>query len=214
VFRFEPENKQSIFIKLASLKSLYLAKFRVSTLDDSHHLLVKLSLQKRLWKSRCYKWTVCSIVFVPNIALDQEAIVADIVLALFIFTRFWCTPTHTFNRIRAATRDVAETETAYSIEIFTSTFAVKVLRDRNLVKTRRSRLHQTIRDSRLENLWIMPIFFLKMSSPLRNWIFFDFVEFFLPALVVSHLRIQQTKDTLNYRHFAMPYRWSIKSLKQ
>jgi len=32
VFRFEPENKKSIFIELASLKSLYLVKFQVSTL--------------------------------------------------------------------------------------------------------------------------------------------------------------------------------------
>ena len=82
VFRFERENKTTIFIELASLKSLYLVKFQVSTLDKSHHLLVKLSLQKRLWQSRCYKRMVCSVLFAANIALDQEVIVADIVLAL------------------------------------------------------------------------------------------------------------------------------------
>ena len=58
-FRFQPANDKPVFVKLASLKSLYLVKFQVSTLDDidSHHLLVKLSLQKRLWKSLWYKST-------------------------------------------------------------------------------------------------------------------------------------------------------------
>jgi len=44
--------------------------------------------------------------------------------------------------------------------------------------------------------------------------FFEFLAVFLPALVVSHLQIQQTKGTLNYGNFAMPYRCGIKSLKQ
>jgi len=35
VFRFEPENKKSIFIELASFKSLHLVKFHVFTLDES-----------------------------------------------------------------------------------------------------------------------------------------------------------------------------------
>jgi len=72
----------------------------------------KTFLQKRLWKSRCNKRKVCSMLFAASIAVEQEVIVADIVLSLFIFTCFWYTPTHTFNRSRAATRDVVETETA------------------------------------------------------------------------------------------------------
>jgi len=34
-------------------------KFQVSTLDESHHLLVILS-GKRFWKSRCYKFEISS----------------------------------------------------------------------------------------------------------------------------------------------------------
>jgi len=34
------------------------------------------------------------MLFADNIAVDHEVIVAAIVIALFIFTRFWCTPTH------------------------------------------------------------------------------------------------------------------------
>jgi len=48
----------------------------------------KTFLQTRLWKSHSIK------VFAANIAIQQEVIVADIMMALFIFARFWCTPTH------------------------------------------------------------------------------------------------------------------------
>jgi len=44
------------------------------------------------------------MLFAANIEVEKDVIVADIVLALFIFTRFRCTPTHTFNRSRVATR--------------------------------------------------------------------------------------------------------------
>jgi len=36
-FRLKPANDMSFFVELASLKSLYLVKFQVSTLDDNHH---------------------------------------------------------------------------------------------------------------------------------------------------------------------------------
>jgi len=61
VFRFEPENKTSIFIELASLKSLYLVKFQVSTLDESHYLLVKLSCKSACdnLDARSVRYAVC-----------------------------------------------------------------------------------------------------------------------------------------------------------
>jgi len=43
---------------LTSFK-IFLVKFQVSTLDESHNLLVILFC-KRLWKSRCYKFEISS----------------------------------------------------------------------------------------------------------------------------------------------------------
>jgi len=50
--------------------------------------------------------------------------------------------------------------------------------------------------SRLQNLWILPKCFSKMSSSLLTSIFFKFLAFFQRVLVVSYLQIglQQTKN--------------------
>jgi len=37
---------------------------------------------------------IYSMLFSASIAVDQEAIVAVMVIAVFIFTCFWCSPTH------------------------------------------------------------------------------------------------------------------------
>ena len=71
----------------------------------------------------------------------------------------------------------------------------------------RPRLHQKLwdwdsrlelrdqdRDSRLQHLCTLPIFFTKMSSSLMTWIFFKSLAFFRRDLVVSYLQIQQTKN--------------------
>ena len=42
---FKPTKKKSAFIELTSFKSLFLVKFQVSTLEESQHLLVKLSCE-------------------------------------------------------------------------------------------------------------------------------------------------------------------------
>jgi len=41
--------------------------------------------------------------------------------------------------------------------------------------------------------------FQKMSSPLHSRNFFEYLAFFLPALIVSYLHIQQTKSMLKYQ---------------
>jgi len=43
VFRFKPTNKKSLFVGLASFKSLFLVNFQASNLVENHHLLVKHS---------------------------------------------------------------------------------------------------------------------------------------------------------------------------
>jgi len=111
------------------------------------------------------------MLFTANAALDQEVIVADIVLAIFIFTRLWCTPTHTLNRSRVATRDVVETETArlrpgQNSETETS--------------SKNSRLETCVARSipRLENLWIMPIFLKHVITTSKLNFFSNFWQFF------------------------------------
>ena len=56
--------------------------------------------------------------------------------------------------------------------------------------------------------------FQKMLSQLRSCNFFEFLAFFLPALVFSYLQIQQTKNTFIYKSFTKPYFCSAQSLKQ
>jgi len=51
---------------------LVLIKFLASTRDQSHHLLVKIFLQKRMLKSRCYKYKISSMLFAANVAVEQE----------------------------------------------------------------------------------------------------------------------------------------------
>ena len=48
IFAFTPAYRKSAFIELTSFKSLFSVKFNAFTLDESHHLLVKLFLRKRL----------------------------------------------------------------------------------------------------------------------------------------------------------------------
>ena len=43
MFRIKLANINSIFIELTSFLSLFLVKFQASVLDESHHLIVKLS---------------------------------------------------------------------------------------------------------------------------------------------------------------------------
>jgi len=52
------------------------------SLDESHHLLVK-----RLWKFRCCKCKISSILSATSIAFEQEVILDAITIAL-VFARF------------------------------------------------------------------------------------------------------------------------------
>ena len=45
LFRLKPANKKTAFIDLRSFKILFLVNFRVFTLSESHHLLIKLSCE-------------------------------------------------------------------------------------------------------------------------------------------------------------------------
>jgi len=48
IFAFTPAYRKSAFIELTSFESLFSVKFKAFTLDESHYLLVKLFLRKRL----------------------------------------------------------------------------------------------------------------------------------------------------------------------
>ena len=48
LFTFKPANGNFVFLELTRFKSLFLVNFQVSTLNESHHILVKLSC-KSAW---------------------------------------------------------------------------------------------------------------------------------------------------------------------
>jgi len=84
---------------------LFLVNFQISTLNESRHFLVKLSC-KRVYENLdavSARSAVC--FFSANIAVEQGAIVAVIMIALFIFTllrftktRFQSNPSSEFAR--------------------------------------------------------------------------------------------------------------------
>jgi len=87
MFRFKPANTQSIFVELKNFKSLFLIKFQVSILNESHHLLVKLSC-----KSPCENLDVLCMPF-------AVVIVAAIMIA-FLYLHASDVHQYRFNRSR------------------------------------------------------------------------------------------------------------------
>jgi len=61
---------------------------------STHPFVRKMFLLKRMWKSRCHKCKICSLLFPGNIAVEQNVVAYGIIIALFIFTYFWCTQPH------------------------------------------------------------------------------------------------------------------------
>ena len=85
LFRFKPANRKSTFIELTSFKSLFFVNFQVSTLNESQHLLVKLSCESICENLDAFNASSAVCVFSANIAVEKGVIVAVIVIALFIF---------------------------------------------------------------------------------------------------------------------------------
>jgi len=77
---------------LTSFQSLFLVNFQISTLNESHHFLVKLSCKSVYENLDAISARSAVCFFSANIAVEQGAIVADIVIALFIFALFNRTP--------------------------------------------------------------------------------------------------------------------------
>jgi len=92
VFRFQPENKKYILNWIDKFKGLYLLKFQALFWSKATICLEKFPA-KALWKPRCYKCKICCMLFPATIAVEQEVIVAAVTIAVFIFARFWYTPT-------------------------------------------------------------------------------------------------------------------------
>jgi len=63
-------------------------KFLASALHHNHHLLVKNSFKSACEISVLLKCNICSMLFAGNIAVEQEVLVAAIMIALLISTRF------------------------------------------------------------------------------------------------------------------------------
>ena len=87
MFIFKATNRKSAFIESASFKSLFLVKFQVSSLDESQHLLVKLSCESACENLDAIIPRSALCFFPTNIAVEQDVIVAVICdCALFIYS--------------------------------------------------------------------------------------------------------------------------------
>jgi len=94
LFRFKPANTQSIFVALKNFKSLFLIKFQVSILNESHYLLVKLPC-----KSACENLDVLCMPFAASIAVVIVVIVVAIMIA-FLYLHASDVHQHRFDRGR------------------------------------------------------------------------------------------------------------------
>jgi len=97
MFIFKPPNTQPIFVELKSFKSLFLMKFQVSILNESHHLLVQRSCN-----SACENLDVLCMPFAVNIAVVIVVIVTAIVIA-FLYLPASDVRQHMFNRSQVET---------------------------------------------------------------------------------------------------------------
>jgi len=68
-------------------------KFQAFILDESHNLLLKLSCKSACENRVAVSAVICCTLFSANIAVEQGVIVAAIMIAIFVFTRFLYTPT-------------------------------------------------------------------------------------------------------------------------
>jgi len=80
VFRFKAAIEKTALTEFASYK-IFDSEVPSSTLDQCHHLLIKLSWQSTSKYIDAYKCTICSILFAANIAVQQEVIMAVISIA-------------------------------------------------------------------------------------------------------------------------------------
>jgi len=169
VFRFEPEKKMSIFIEVASLKSLYLVKFQVSTLDESNHLLVKLS-----FKSACENLDAiserCAVCFYSQYCTWSRSHRGwHCACDFYIYTLVMYINTHIKSKPSSdqrCSRDWnCETETWSKSETETS--------------SKNPRLENCVSRSipRLKNLCIMPIFLKNVITTPKLNVFSNFWHF-------------------------------------
>jgi len=96
LFRFKPANRKTVFLELTKFQKFIFNTFPIFYFEWKSPFSRKTVLRKCLWRSWCYTpmCKICSMHFSANIAVEPGVIVVVIVIALFIFTRFWCTPTH------------------------------------------------------------------------------------------------------------------------
>ena len=85
MFVFKPTKRTFALIELTSFKSLFLVKFQVSTLNESQHLVVNLSCQSVCENLDAISARSAPWIFSANIAVEQDAIAAAIVIAVGLF---------------------------------------------------------------------------------------------------------------------------------
>ena len=100
LFRFKSANRKSAFIALRSLNFFW--NVQISTLNESHHLLVTLSCQNvcENLDAISVRYAVC--FFQPILQLSKESSWPSLWLR-FLYLHVFDVHQHTFNRSRAAT---------------------------------------------------------------------------------------------------------------
>jgi len=105
LFRCKPANRKSVFIELRSFKSLFVkfvVNFQVSTWNERHHMLVKLSCES-IYENLdpiSARYAVC--FFQPKLQLSKESSWPSLWLH-FLYLHASYVHQHTFNRSQVAT---------------------------------------------------------------------------------------------------------------
>jgi len=82
MFRFKPENKFR-FHRIDKFQTLFLVKFQGPTV-----LWIKITISSQIFLQNRLRKSRCNMLFASNLALEQEVLVAAIMIALFIFAHF------------------------------------------------------------------------------------------------------------------------------
>jgi len=116
-------NKTTAFINFTSFKSCDIVKFKASTLDQCHHLLINLSCKSASKPLNAISARSAVCFFAAHISVEQEVLPADITTALLVLY-LHASDVHqhsTFNGSRAKT--CSEVMTSDEVGLLYKTFA-------------------------------------------------------------------------------------------
>jgi len=108
LFQFKPANRKSALIELTSFQSLFLLNFRLSTLNESHHFLVKHSCESACENLDAISARSAVCFFSQYCSLTRSHRGRHCDCAFYIYTLLMCTNTRL---IEAEQRHCSKTPT-------------------------------------------------------------------------------------------------------